>query len=341
MSLPRSFRKVQVQKLSANFREATAIVTDEFREVKPNEVLLRNHWVGVNASDINFTAGKYLLGVKPPFDAGFESIGEVVQVGSQVSHLKPGDFAATTAFGSFAEYQYTKGKNCVPVPELSPRMLPLLVSGLTASLALEQVGHMSNNEVVLVTAAAGGTGCFAVQLAKLANNHVIGTCSSDEKVALLKSLGCDRVVNYKKESLDEVLTREYPKGVDIVYESVGGSMYETCFKHLAVRGRLIIIGMISSYQDQSVWKGSNANMSPMHLLQKSASIQGFFLNHFLQEAPRHMANLAQLVVSNQLNSVVDQTLFKGLEQIPQAIDHMYSGKNQGKVVVQVFSKSNL
>jgi len=71
---------------------------------------------------------------------------------------------------------------------------------------------MKTNLKVLVTAAAGGTGVFAVQLAKLAGNHVIGTCSSDEKIQMLKQLGCDRVINYKKENMAQVLKTEYPDG---------------------------------------------------------------------------------------------------------------------------------
>lgn len=85
-------------------------------------------------------------------------------------------------------------------------------TGLTASIALEQVGQMKSGQTVLVTAAAGGTGVFAVQLAKLAGNHVIGTCSSDEKIGMLKQLGCDRVINYKKENFAKVLKTEYPQG---------------------------------------------------------------------------------------------------------------------------------
>ena len=136
-------------------------------------------------------------------------------------------------------------------------MLPLIVSGLTASLSLEFVGRMSSNETVLVTAAAGATGSFAVQLAKLNGNHVIGTCSSDEKGRFLTQLGCDRVVNYRKEKLGDVLKREYPKGVDLVYECVGGDMYDTCVQNLAVKGRIVVIGMISGYEDQSTWANKN------------------------------------------------------------------------------------
>ncbi|GFR73191.1 zinc-binding alcohol dehydrogenase domain-containing protein 2-like, partial [Elysia marginata] len=69
-----------------------------------------------------------------------------------------------------------------------------------------------------------------VQLAKLAGCHVIGTCSTDEKASFLKSIGCDRPIIYTRESLDDVLTNEYPEGIDVIYESVGGEMFNTCLK---------------------------------------------------------------------------------------------------------------
>lgn len=98
--------------------------------------------------------------------------------------------------------------------------MPLFVSGLTASIALEEVGEMPQTGggcTVLVTAAAGATGQMAVQLAKAAGHTVIGTTSSDSKGDHLKSLGVDRVVNYKSEDLHSVLKKEFPSGVDIVY----------------------------------------------------------------------------------------------------------------------------
>jgi len=160
-------------------------------------------------------------------------------------------------FGAFAEYIAVDERNCYSLPSLSPKFLPLMVSGLTASISLDQVGQMKSGETVLVTAAAGGTGLFAVQLAKLAGNHVIGTVSSDNKATILKELGCDRVINYRTENLNDVLKKEYPKGIDLVYESVGGDMFDVCVRHLAVHGRLIVIGAISGYKDGSAWKEDN------------------------------------------------------------------------------------
>lgn len=102
--------------------------------------------------------------------------------------------------GAFSEYLILPERLAIPIPNLDPGFVPLIVSGMTASISLEKVGELKSGEKVLITAAAGGTGQFAVQLAKLAGCHVIGTCSTDEKVAFLKTLGCDRPINYKKKT---------------------------------------------------------------------------------------------------------------------------------------------
>jgi len=245
--------------------------------------------VGINASDINYTAGRYRPGVKPPFDAGFESAGVVVAVGEDVKRIKVGDPVASAAYGAFAQYQLLNEKQVFKVPILAREVVPLLASALTASISLAEIGQLKPSETVLVTAAAGGTGQFAVQLAKLAGCHVIGTCSSQDKVEMLKNLGCDRVINYKQESLDQVLQKEYPKGINVVYESVGGEFFDICTRHLAVQGRLIIIGFIAGYRDETGWvqESSSSPRSkipiPAQLLPKSASIHGFLLNHYTNQ----------------------------------------------------------
>lgn len=188
-------------------------------------------------------------------DAGFEAVGYIVDKGDAVKY-QLGQPVALTSYGAFAEYVTVPARSVMPVASAEASTIPLLVSGLTASLALERVGEVKKGETVLVTAAAGGTGIFAVQLAKLAGAHVIGTCSSDEKVKMLKSLGCDRVINYKTESVNQVLRKEYKRGVDVVYESVGGAQFQIAVKNLAEKGRLIVIGQISGYLDQSAWSST-------------------------------------------------------------------------------------
>jgi NADPH-dependent curcumin reductase CurA len=250
--------------------------------------------------------------------------------------------ALHAAYGAFAEHLISHERHLIKVPAAVPAILPITVCGLTASMALEYVGQMKHGETVLITAAAGATGQFAVQLAKLAGNHVIGTCSSDDKVEYLKSIGCDRPINYRKENVFDVLRKEYPKGVDLVFESVGGEMFETCVNNIAKRGRIIVIGAIAGYQDSSTWKHKPSKVTtplPSKLLAKSASVRGFFLNDYYRETAAHTKKLNMLVQRGLLNAGVDPSNFVGLEDVPNAIDYMYERKNIGKLVVDLTKPS--
>mmetsp|Transcript_33517 Transcript_33517/g.79290 ORF Transcript_33517/g.79290 Transcript_33517/m.79290 type:complete len:348 (+) Transcript_33517:116-1159(+) len=339
-----SYRKIVCEKLGTNFREVTRIVSSKLSLAPATgHVLVRNEYLGINASDINFTNGTYLPGVQPPFDTGFEAVGKVVGVGEGVSHLKVGQPVCYSAFGAFAEYKEVDARGTIPVAKSTPEPLTLLVSGLTASIALEKVGELTGKETVLVTAAAGATGSFAVQLAKLKGCHVIGTCSSDDKCEALRKLGVDRPINYKKEPLFKTLRAEYPKGVDVVYESVGGEIFDAALNNMAVRGKLIVIGFTSGYQDGSGWGTQTGVASgkkaptplPAKILAKSLSLRGFFLNDYAREWKPHMGTLMQLIGEGKLQALTDSTPFTGLEGVADAIEYMYSGKNTGKIIVRL------
>jgi len=334
------FRKLVAVSLSENFRSAVEIQSCPVPTPGIGELLVKNKYAGINASDVNWTAGRYIPGVQPPFDTGFEGLGRVVQVGEGCGSYKPGDVVGYMKSGAFGEYNLISEKHVFPVPKLDPAYIPLIVSGLTASLSLEKIGQIRTGMTVMVTAAAGGTGQFAVQLAKLSRCHVIGTCSSDEKAEFLRSIGCDRPINYKKESLKEVLKREYPRGLDLVYESVGGEIFNTCVKNLAVNGRLIIIGFVSGYTNGNFAAKLTIPLTQI-LLSKSAGVHGFFLNHFLSDVPRHYSKLCSLLEGGKLLSRVDlrgaagNGSIGGVEGVSDAIEYLHSGKSTGKVVVDL------
>ncbi|KAM6220056.1 prostaglandin reductase 3 [Rhynchocyon petersi] len=342
-AIPRAFQKLVVTRLSPDFREAVTLRQDCAVPLPGDgDLLVRNRFVGINASDINYSAGRYDPSVKVPFDAGFEGLGEVVALGlSASSRCSLGQAVVYMSPGSFAEYTVVSASVATPVPSLKPEYLALLVSGTTAYLSLEDLGELSPGQKVLVTAAAGGTGQFAVQLSKRAKCHVIGTCSSDEKCAFLRSLGCDHPINYKTEDVGAVLKRNYPEGVDVVYESVGGPLFDLAVDALATQGRLIIIGFISGYQTPMGLVPVKAGTLPAKLLRKSASVWGFFLNHDLSRCPAAMDSLLGMVKAQELVCQVDLGesspggRFTGLESVFRAIDYMYSGKNTGKVVVEL------
>ena len=340
LSIPQQCRKLVGVSLGTAFREVVQLQTVPTPRAGPRELLVRTRYAGINASDINWTAGRYIPGLQPPFDTGFEGLGQVVEAGKDCKGFKVGDPVLYMHSGSFSEYLTLPFRRATLLPRDDPAYLSLLVSGCTASIALEKVGEVKKGDKVLVTAAAGGTGQFAVQLAKLAGCHVIGTCSTDKKAEFLRGLGCDRPVNYKKENLKSVLKEEYPRGVDVVYEGVGGDIFNTCVKNLATKGRLVTIGFIESYQSSNF---SARPTLPLHriLISKSASIRGFFLNDYVTDMPSHISRLCQLYEQGQLKAEVDMGEkvsggpFRGLEAVYDAVEYIYTGLSRGKVVVEV------
>ncbi|XP_078482186.1 prostaglandin reductase-3 [Ciona intestinalis] len=349
-SLPSSMRKLVVKTLTSNFRKAVEIQTVPLPNPASGHVLVKNHFVGINASDVNFSAGKYDPSKQPPFDAGFEAIGEVVAVGDGVPQSFIGKSVAHLSNGAFSEFQTVAGKSILEIPSMQPQYIPCLVSGMTAKLALQESGNLKPNEKVLVTAASGGTGQFAVQLAKLAGCHVIGTCSSEKKVNFLKSIGCDHAINISTENLGQVLKEHYPHGVDVVYESVGGETYETCVNRLAVKGRLIVIGYISGYQQPMgvapTTSARGAAALPVKMLMKSSSVTGFFLFHYANQWKSAFQELSDLYVAGKLTCMVDDGSserkggFHGIDAVTDAVDYLYSRKSVGKIVVNLGSSGS-
>lgn len=329
---PKTYHKLVAQKLSRNFREAATIIEVETPVPGPTELLVRNVYAGVNASDVNIAAGVYFAKPVLPFDLGVEAAGEVEAVGAQVQNFKPGDKVLTANLGSgYREYQVIDAAAAIPVPQISPELLSLVVGGLTASMGLELAGEMKSGETVLITAAAGGVGQFAVQLAKQAGNHVIGTCSTPEKAACLKDLGCDRVVNYRTEDLEAVLKAEYPNGIDLTLDGAGGAQFDAAVNNLAQRGRIVILGFIAEYVS-----GPQAITAPRiyhKLLWKSATLRGFLFSDYADQIPVHMQKVMTAYFTGQLKANVDPTPFHGIESIVEAVEYMHAGHNCGKVIV--------
>jgi hypothetical protein len=297
--------------------------------------LLLPQFAGINAGfDTLVCRGNVsYVHLTPPFDLGVEAVGEVVAIGDHVKDFQVGDAVVTTVRGGgYREYQAINANLAIKVREATPEVLTLMPTGVSALVALEQVGEMKSQEVVLVTAAAGGTGHIAVQLAKLAGNHVIGTCGSDAKGELLRELGCDRIINYRTQNLNQVLNQEYPNGVNLVFECVGKQVFDTCVDHLAVRGRLVVVGFVSEYV-----KNIEQVTQPRiyhKLFWKAASVRGFLMPLYKEYMVEARDRLLNLFYTDKLKVAVDSTPFHGIESIPAAVEYLLSGQNCGKVVVR-------
>lgn len=261
--------------------------------------------------------------------------------------LKEGSIVAYMAQGgqgAFTEYLTQPSSSLIPIPNSDPRFIGALVSGMTAALALSEAAHLKSGETVLITAAAGGAGQMCVQWAKLKGaKHIIGTCSTEDKKQMLLDLGCTRVILYKQERVLDVVKKEYTHGVDVVFESVGGDMLNQCMESLAVRGRLLVIGAITTYKDEANDDGSKktelawADSVPTYkLLQGSKSVCGFFLPQYAPEMKNYLPEMIKSIATGEIQVHCDTEGFEhGLESVNAAVSHLHSGKNQGKVIVSM------
>lgn len=331
----KTYRKLIAKQFNRDFKSAVEIVEVPISQPAANQLLIQNKFAGINAGfDTLLCRGEVpYVNLTPPFDLGVEAVGEVVAVGDDVKDFQVGDAVVTTARGGgYREYQTITAPQAFKVREATPELLTLMPTGVSALVALEQVGEMKSHEVVLVTAAAGGTGHIAVQLAKLAGNHVIGTCGSDVKGDLLRELGCDRIINYRTENLNQVLKQEYPNGVNLVFDCVGKQVFDTCVDNLAIRGRLVIVGFISEYTNN--FEQVTQPRIYQKLFWKAASVRGFLMPLYQEYMVEARERLLNLFYTHQLKVAIDSTEFSGLDAIPTAVDYLLSGKNCGKVVVR-------
>ncbi|CAN7976411.1 unnamed protein product [Ixodes persulcatus] len=344
MNLPREYKKLVCVKLTSNFREAVSVVTESTAKLNRNEIFLKTKYVGVNATDVNATVARYGPAT-PPFDVGFESVGEVVAVGDDVKHLSVGSAVATInvpGLGAYSEYQRVLASKVFPIPRAVPEVIPLLISGLTAAIGLDEQGRIKEGETVLITAAAGGLGHLAVQWAKARKCHVIGTCSSPVKEEYLKTIGCDKVINYKTQDLGAELKEAYPEGLDVVWETIGGKTFEVLLDRLSNRGRLVVVGTISGYQSgDKAFPHVHLRNLPSMLIKRSASVSGFHLSHYHNLIPEYMVKLNKMMQNGSIVARVDFGLnaeggeLRGLDGCVRGVEYLHSGKSVGKVVVKM------
>ncbi|NBU24166.1 MAG: alcohol dehydrogenase [Gammaproteobacteria bacterium] len=334
--MPERYRKLVIHTLTGDFRSSTCVVEEPWRDPGPGEVAIRNHYAGCNAIfDKNLCRNTIrYVDVKPPFDMGIESVGEVVAVGPDVESLRVGDAVATSRLGSgYREYQVAPAARALRVAAPTPEILALIPSGISALVGLEKIGEARPGDTVAVSAAAGGLGHFVVQLAKLRGCHVIGITGDASKLPLLRALGVDRAIDHRSEDLREVLAREYPRGLDVAYDSVGGEVFDAFVDHLAIRGRLVISGHTSDF-DREVELVAQPRIY-RKLYWKSASVRGFQNQAFPEFFDEAAQRLLALHAEGRLQVHIEPRPFVGLGQVADAVEWLLAGRSRGKVVVSL------
>ncbi|WP_370600508.1 NADPH:quinone oxidoreductase family protein [Pseudomonas nitroreducens] len=301
-------------------------------EPKKNEVLLQVHAAGVNFPDTLIIEGKYQFKPPFPFSPGGEAAGVVGAVGEKVSHVKPGDrVMALTGWGSFAEEVAVPGYNVMPIPD-GMDFASAAAFGMTYGTsmhALKQRANLQPGETLLVLGASGGVGLAAVEIGKAMGAKVIAAASSDAKLEVAKAAGADVLINYSEGSLrDKLKEITGGQGVDVIYDPVGGDLFEEAFRSIAWNGRMLVVGFAS---------GTIPSLPANLTLLKGASLVGVFWGSFAQRQPQdNAANFQQLFswfAEGKIRPLVSQTF--PLEKAADAINHLGQRKAVGKVVVTV------
>ena len=328
-------RKIVIAKTGDSFRECTQIVTEPLRTLQPDEVLVRNRFAGVNGVyDQMMCLDKVShTKVTPPADAGVEAVGVIAECGSDVRDLPAGTPVATMTVGTgYRDWQVCKAESVFRIPAATPEVLALIPSGISALVALEQVGEMQSGETVCITAAAGGLGNMLVQLAVCAGNRVIAICGGAKKAALLDAMGAHRVIDYKSEDVKTVLENEWQDALDLIMDSVGGGLFDALVDNLAPRGRLVICGYTS---DRVPTEIVSQERIYTRLYWKAASVRGFMNFRYADYATDARERLLSMLAAGEIMPLLDPTGFRGLEAVSDAVEHLLAGDNLGKVFVDL------
>jgi len=171
-----------------------------------------------------------------------------------------------------------------------------------------------------------------IQAIKLKGLKVYGSAGSDEKVKLLKDLGFDGAFNYNTTDLNKALSEVAPDGFDVYFDNVGGPTLETLLNHMKKYGRVIMCGSISNYNKEG-WESAYGVRNLFNITIKSLTLQGFIITDWASEFPANTQKLVGYVKEGKLK--VQETVIDGFENIPKAFVGLFSGDNQGKMLVKV------
>ncbi|MDP1632980.1 MAG: NADP-dependent oxidoreductase [Caulobacter sp.] len=315
--------------VAANFE----MVSVELAAPGPGEVQVRNTWMTVDP----YMRGRMndVKSYSPPFALGEAmqggAIGEVTV--SNDPSLKVGDLVQSMngwreAFNAPAgAVQKLDTFGLPPQTFLGIAGMP----GMTAWVGLLKIAALKDGDVVFVSGAAGAVGSVVVQIAKLKGHKVIGSAGGADKVAFLKSIGCDEVIDYKAEKdLTAALMKAAPTGIDVYFENVGGAHMDAALAAARPFARFALCGMISQYNATGDMYGvKNLIMA----VGKSIRLQGFIVSNHFDVLPEFLKDMSGWITGGKLKW--KETVDEGIENAPGAFLKLFKGENTGKMLVKL------
>jgi len=312
---------------------ADALVWGEIPDPEPGpgQVLVRVHAVACNFPDILLCQGRYQEKPEPPFTPGMEIAGEVVaagegavaRVGDRVLGMPP------MGRGGYAELAVLDADATLPWPDgmSAGQAAGMFVTYQTGICALEHRAKLQAGETLLVHAAAGGVGSAAVQLGKALGARVIGTAGGADKCAVARQMGADDVVDYATEDLvTRVKELTDGRGADVIYDPIGGDVFDASRRLVAFEGRILVIGFVA---------GRFAEAPTNHVLIKNYAVVGVHWAFYRRVAPewipRWQGRLNDLWAERKIDPLVGAEL--PLREAPEALRRLGSRGTTGKVVL--------
>ncbi len=308
------------------------LVIEDIPSPKPasGQVVVNVKACGVNFPDTLIIQGKYQFKPEMPFSPGGEVAGVVKEIGEGVTRVKPGDrVIAFNTWGGFAEEMVVDADRTIPMPasmDFIPAAAFVLTYG-TSYHALKDRAEIKAGETLLVLGAAGGVGLAAIQLGKAMGARVIAAASSVEKLKVCRDNGADETINYGSDDLRaRVKGITAGKGVDVVYDPVGGPYSEPALRDMAWKGRFLVVGFAAG----------DIPKVPLNLtLLKGCSIVGVFWGAFTKNEPEHNREnnweLMAMYAAGKIKPHIHATY--PLEQAAEALNEVLNKRVSGKVVL--------
>jgi NADPH-dependent curcumin reductase CurA len=327
-------REYPVKAVNSNTWQMTS---DAPQEPLEGQLLVRNRWLSVDPGMRGWITPKrsYMPPVQPGEVMRAFGVAEVVQ--SNAEGFKVGDvitgFTGVQTLGLVdaamvrkvdlryaSEQQYLSG---------------LGMTGYTAYFGLLDVGKPQAGQTVVVSAAAGAVGSIVCQIAKIKGCRVVGIAGGEEKTQYLKdTLGLDAVIDYKAGPIANALNAGAPQGIDVYFDNVGGDILDAVLMQINRHARIVVCGGISQYLDIEQVRGP-ANY--LQLIAQSGTMQGFTMRDYMSRVPEAFMALAGWNAKGEVK--FRDHVLQGIESFPQAFDMLFSGANQGKLLIQLPSEN--
>ena len=306
----------------------------EYKDVKKpiiqdKSVIINVKSVGVNFPDGLLVQGKYQLKPETPFIPGMEVAGEIITVGSSVKNFQIGDrVAALSQLSGYAEQAVVQEKSVFKIPTNMSfdDSCALLCAYGTSHYALKQRAQLQKNELLVVLGASGSTGIAAIQIGKIIGAKVIAVSSNPEKQKIAKDNGADISIGYDnlKEELKSI---SKGKGVDVIFDPVGGDIFDTVARTMARSGRLLVIGFAS---------GTIPKLAVNLALVKEFSVVGVFWGAFTRGEPeeykKNMIELFQWYQKDLLKPLIEENY--PLSEAAKVLEKILARGAKGKIILK-------